>query len=283
MDLPRLARESGFPSCRRAGRLRYPGPADFMRPCRMLPGAIQAFDGTKQNRKATRMISRNVDSIQRRQFIQAASGLGALGFMSGLGDLVVEAAARKIPPDLQAARDQIMADLEANLGMSVPRVDGQFLNLLIHATQAKKALEIGTFKGYSATWMALGLEETDGKLITVEIDPERVKDVRARFEKAGFANRITAIEGDGHEVAKTIEGPFDLVFLDAEKGKEVDYFNKLFPKLRPGGFIVLHNAIQFKDQMKAYLDLVQKHPQLISVVLSLSMKDGMSVSLRKRD
>jgi predicted O-methyltransferase YrrM len=83
-------------------------------------------------------------------------------------------------------------------------------------------------------------------------------------------------------MAKTVAGPFDLVFLDADKGAELDYFNSIFPKLRPGGFILLHNAITSKQAMQPYLDMVSKHPEILHVVLSLSMRDGFSVSFRKR-
>jgi predicted O-methyltransferase YrrM len=130
--------------------------------------------------------------------------------------------------------------------------------------------------------MSLGLEVTGGKLTTIEIDPERVREAKANFAKAGLSDLITALEGDGHQVAKTVEGPFDLIFLDAEKGREIDYFNTVFPKLRPGGFLLLHNAIMFKKAMQPYLDLVSKHPELLHVVVSLDLRDGISVSFRKR-
>jgi caffeoyl-CoA O-methyltransferase len=219
--------------------------------------------------------------LKRREFITATSGAGWLALMGGVGASAAPAASRPvIPPGVQAARDKLMARLEANLGMSVPRADGQFLNLLVHVTEAQRVLEIGTFRGYSGIWMGIGLEQTGGKLITVEINPQRVNEAAANFRQAGLADRIEIIQGDGHRVAETVEGPFDMVFLDADKGNEVSYFEKLFPKLRPGGFLVLHNAISFRTQMKPYLDLVAGHPELIAVTLSLTSSDGMSVSFR---
>jgi caffeoyl-CoA O-methyltransferase len=221
--------------------------------------------------------------MKRRKFIATTSGAGLFGLLSGWGGPGAQAAAPlRIAPEMQAARERVMARLEANLGMSVPPADGQFLNLLVHVTQAQRVLEIGTFRGYSGIWMAKGLEETGGKLITVEIDPNRVKEAGGNFDQAGLADRIEIIEGDGHRVAESVEGPFELIFLDADKGNEVRYFNNLFPKLRPGGFLVLHNAISFRNQMKPYLDLVAGHPELIALTLSLTSSDGMSVSFRKR-
>jgi predicted O-methyltransferase YrrM len=191
-------------------------------------------------------------------------------------------AGRSVPADLQAAREKLLADMEANRGLGVPRADGEFLHLMVYVSAAKHVLEVGTFRGYSGIWMGLGLEQTGGTLTTIEIDPERVKEAKGNFEKAGLADRITALEGDAHKVAKTVEGPLDVVFLDAEKGGEVDYFHTIFPKLRPGGFLLLHNAISAKKAMQPYFDLISKHPEIIHVVLSLSMKDGFSVSFRKR-
>jgi predicted O-methyltransferase YrrM len=226
-----------------------------------------------------------VDVVQRRKFLGSAGG--ALGLLAMAGRPAVlsaaeAAAGKKVPAELQAAREKLMAEMEARRGIGVPRVDGEFLHLMVHVTAAKNVLEVGTFRGYSGIWLGLGLEQTGGKLTTIEIDPERVNEAKGNFEKAGLADRITALEGDAHQVAKTVADPFDLVFLDAEKGGEVDYFNTVFLKLRPGGFLLLHNAISSKKVMQPYFDMVSKHPEIIHVILSLSMKDGFSVSFRKR-
>ncbi len=222
--------------------------------------------------------------MKRRSFISSTSGaLGLLAMMGSLKSFSGAAApAAKVNPELQATRDRLMAELEANRGLGVPRVDGEFLHLMAHLTEAKKVLEVGTFRGYSAIWMGLALEQTGGKLTTIDIDPNRVKESKANFERAGLADRITGLEGDGHQMAKTVEGPLDLVFLDAEKGNEVDYFNTVFPKLRPGGILLLHNAITSKKVMQPYLEMVAKHPQIFHVVLSLSMQDGFSVSFKRK-
>lgn len=251
---------------------------------RRLVSATTAGKSKTRTANSTPMNSRNrtQETMQRRKFIAATSGAGLFGLLNLWGGAEsASAERRKITPELQAARDRVMTDLEANLGMSVPRADGKFLNLLVHVARAQRVLEIGTFRGYSGIWMGLGLEETGGNLITVEIDPNRVKEAAGNFERAGLSDRIQIIEGDGHRVAETVDGPFELIFLDADKGNEVSYFNRLYPKLSPGGFLVLHNAISFRNQMKPYLDLVSDHPELISVTLSLTSGDGMSVSFRK--
>jgi caffeoyl-CoA O-methyltransferase len=224
-----------------------------------------------------------VDAMQRRIFLGSAGG--TLGLLAMAGSTAILSAAeatkgKKVPTDLQTARDNLLADMEANQGIGVPRVDGDFLYLQVHVTNAKHVLEVGTFRGYSGIRMGLGLEQTGGRLTTIDIDPDRVREAKGNFEKAGLSDRITALEGDAHKVVKTVDGPFDLVFLDAEKGNEIDYFDSIFPKLRPGGIILLHNAIGSKKVMQPYFDMVSKHPEIIHVVLSLSMHDGFSVSYR---
>jgi caffeoyl-CoA O-methyltransferase len=166
---------------------------------------------------------------------------------------------------------------------SVPRKDGEFLHLLVKATRAMNALELGTSHGFSAIWIGLGLEETGGRLTTIEIDKKRYDLARKHVSEAGLSNRVTCIRGDAHvEVAK-LEGPFDFVFMDADKEGQMDYFKKLFPKkLVPGGILLVHNAIQQANSMKDYLDMVRRHPDFDTVILSVTMDDGFCLSYRHR-
>jgi predicted O-methyltransferase YrrM len=166
---------------------------------------------------------------------------------------------------------------------SVPRKDGEFLQLMVKATRAITVLELGTSHGFSAIWMGLGLEETGGRLTTIEIDKERHDLARRHVSEAGLSQRVTLIKGDAHvEVAK-LDGPFDFVFMDADKEGQVDYFNKLYPKkLLPGGILAVHNAIRQARSMQDYLKLIQRHPDFDTVTLSLTMDDGFCLSYRHR-
>ncbi len=187
--------------------------------------------------------------------------------------------------DRQKTIDALLAELEGKAGRywNVPREDGKFLNMLVKMTGAKRALEVGTANGYSGIWIGLGLEATGGQLTTVEISPEKAKEARANFEKAGLAGRIRVIEGDAHKVVRELAGPFDFIFIDADMGNDLDYFNALFPKLSPGGAILRHNAITYANTMKDYLEAVKKHPGLDTVILSCTMKDGFCVSYKRKE
>ena len=103
------------------------------------------------------------------------------------------------------------------------------------------------------------------------------------MNEARLSHRITCITGDAHvEIAK-LQGPFDFVFLDADKEGQMDYFKKLYSKkLLPGGLMVVHNAIRYAHSMRDYLEMIQKHPDFDTVILSVTMDDGFCLSYRHR-
>jgi predicted O-methyltransferase YrrM len=167
--------------------------------------------------------------------------------------------------------------------MSVFRVDGQVLNLLVKATRARSVLELGTSQGYSALWLALALEESGGHLTTVDQRPERIELARQNLGRAGLLHRVTFRDGDAHHLLALIDGPFDFVFLDADKGGNFDYFQKLYPKkLLAGGLLVARKAISMRDAMKQYLQALEQHPAFDAVILNLPTGDNFSVAYRKR-
>jgi len=182
------------------------------------------------------------------------------------------------------APDKLLGEMESRRGpnWNVAREEGRFLNLLVRMTGAKHALELGTSNGYSAIWLGLALAETGGRLTTVEISPERAREARDNLARAGLADRVTVLEGDAHKVARTLEGPFDFVFIDADMGNDLDYFNVLLPKLSPGGVMLRHNAVRYAGTMKDYLEAARKHPELDTLILSATMDDGFAVSYRKK-
>jgi len=164
--------------------------------------------------------------------------------------------------------------------LSVPRDDGRFLRLMAESTGAKNVVELGTSHGYSAVWMALALQKTGGKLTTFEIDAERAKLAREHFKQAGFDRIVTLIEGDAHKEVGKIEGPVDLVFLDADKEGYLDYLNQLLPKLRPGGLVIAHNIDPGMADPR-YVEAITKNPDLDTVFANFGA-GGVSITLKKR-
>lgn len=181
--------------------------------------------------------------------------------------------------------EPILQELEAMRGKfsNVPRTDGQLLNMLVKIARAKNVLEVGTSNGYSAIWFCLALEETDGHLTTIEINPERVKMAEENLKRAGLSHRATVIQGDGHKVVPSLDGKFDFIFLDADKGREQDYFGYLYPqKLASGAIIAVHNAIRMKGAMKRYLEMITSHPEFDTIFVSTTLDDGFAISYWRR-
>lgn len=126
--------------------------------------------------------------------------------------------------------------------MQVGQLEGDFLRLLVRISRANRVLEIGTFTGYSALAMAEGLPE-DGKLITCDIDPVNTQIAKKFWEKSIHGKKIELKLGPALETLKSLEYPFDLAFIDADKENYVNYWEEILPKMRPGGLIVADNVL----------------------------------------
>lgn len=149
-------------------------------------------------------------------------------------------------PQETALDRQVRAFLDAHRrqwrDMNVPTVDGQMLYDLIVEHGYTRALELGTSTGHSAIWIAWALSKTGGTLVTVEIDERRYEQALANFEAAGLSQYIDARLADAHELVYEIEGPFDFIFVDADKDWYTRYFQALLPKLETGGCFTAHNV-----------------------------------------
>jgi caffeoyl-CoA O-methyltransferase len=126
--------------------------------------------------------------------------------------------------------------------MMVGAVEGAFLNFLVYLTRARRVLEVGTFTGWSSIAMARALPP-DGSLVTCDVNEETTAVARRYAEEAGVADRIDFRVGPGLETLATLDGPFDLAFIDADKEGYVDYYEAILPKLAPDGVIGADNTL----------------------------------------
>jgi len=163
--------------------------------------------------------------------------------------------------------------------MNVPVEDGRLLRILAESVGAKHIVEIGTSNGYSGIWQCLALKATGGKLTTFEIDARRAAMARENFRKAGVEDLVTLVEGDAHEKVAQVEGPVDILFLDADKEGYLDYLNKLLPKLRPGGLVIGHNINPGQSDPE-FVKAVTTNPDLETLILNHT--GGISVTMKKR-
>ena len=184
--------------------------------------------------------------------------------------------------ELPAQVDRVLRDIRAKDAgqLAVSEEDGRFLRVLIGASGSKRALEIGGASGYSAIWMGLALRDTGGRLITIEYDPARAKELAGNIKRAGLADVVEVMAGDAFARIPPISSSFDFVFLDAWKKDYKKFFELVYPRLDKGGLFVAHNVVNKKNEMTDFLDAVQKHPSLWTTIVSPS-GEGMSVSLKR--
>lgn len=121
-------------------------------------------------------------------------------------------------------------------------LQGQTLRMFSLMMRPKRILEVGTYTGYSAICLAEGLRE-GGKLFTIDINEELHEMVQRYVEQAGMSDRVEALVGNAREIIPTLEGPFDLVFIDADKENYSTYFDLVIDRMTAGGFIIADNVL----------------------------------------
>jgi len=174
--------------------------------------------------------------------------------------------------------------------MNVPMSDGQLLHDLIVKGQYTRALEIGTSTGRSGIWIAWALSKTGGKLITIEIDEQRYREALANFEEAGLSDFVDARLADAHELVPELEGPFDFVFVDADKDWYVRYLEMVLPKLEQmvlpklerGGCFTAHNVTMRRGGwVREFLEALHATPGLETEIDDSG--NGLSVSYYRNE
>jgi predicted O-methyltransferase YrrM len=184
-----------------------------------------------------------------------------------------------VPPRITAVLQAIRANDGQQLAVS--EEDGRFLRVLVASAGVQRALEIGGASGYSAIWIGLGLRETGGRLVTIEYDPGRARELEENIRRAGLEDVVTVLAGDAFERVPALEGTFDFVFLDAWKRDYQRFFDLIYPRLDGGGLFVGHNVVNKRDELGDFLTTVTAHPALLTTIVSPS-SEGMSVSFKKR-
>jgi caffeoyl-CoA O-methyltransferase len=170
-------------------------------------------------------------------------------------------------------------------------VEGRFLETLVFLGQPQLVLEIGTFSGYSALSMAPALPE-GGRIVTLELSDEHADFAERHISDAGLADRIEVLRGPAIDSIATLDGPFDLVFIDADKAGYLDYYEAVLPKLAERGLIVADNVLWsgrvaadpgYEDDeqtvaLRAFNDHVVADVRVVSAMLTV--RDGITLIRR---
>jgi caffeoyl-CoA O-methyltransferase len=198
--------------------------------------------------------------------------------------------------ELYVTEDDVLKSIQAEAesqqmpAISVRPFEGRLLQFLVYSTGAKKVVEIGALAGYSGTWIGRALP-ADGKLYTLEKSSKHAAVARSSFERAGLNGKVELLEGDAQDSLKklTSKGPFDLVFIDADKPGYPAYLAWSVENLRPGGMVAAHNAFrngrvlapESEDDraMDTFNRALAAEPRLESFILAIG--DGMAVGVKK--
>jgi predicted O-methyltransferase YrrM len=213
--------------------------------------------------------------------------------------VIVPDAVEKYLATLNRSHSAVLDDIaRGNEQRNLPLVDaevGALLRVLATALGAKRVLEIGTAIGYSGIWLA-GSLPPDGSLFTLEIDPDRAREAKENFARAGLADRISVIVGDAKLMVAKVAGPFDLIFQDGAKQLYTPLLDRLVSLLRPGGLLVTDNVlwdgevvpgflprpVRDENDTRAIAEYNQRlaaHPDLITATVPL--RDGVSISVKR--
>ena len=175
----------------------------------------------------------------------------------------------------------------------VPRMisghfQGRVLSMISKLVKPHTILEIGTYTGYSALCLAEGLQN-EGLLHTIDHNEELYDFQRKYFDRSAFKNQIKQYVGEALEVVTTIKGPFDLVFIDADKANYSNYFKKVIDKMNPGGVILSDNVLWSgkvtqtpnpKDEdtkaLISYNKMINEDPRVETILLPI--RDGLTLT-----
>ena len=182
-------------------------------------------------------------------------------------------------PQIAKLLAQIKAQDKGQLAVS--EEDGRFMRLMVATSGAKRALEIGGASGYSAIWIGMGLRATGGRLVTIEYDAVRARELADNIKRAGLSDIVQVVSGDAFAQIPKIAGTFDFVFLDAWKKDYKRFFEMVFPRLDARGLFLAHNVVNKRNEMGDFLDTVLKHPALWTTIVAPS-GEGMSVSMKMK-
>ena len=160
----------------------------------------------------------------------------------------------------------------------IGRQKGKILVKVVRDVKPKRVLEVGTLIGYSAVLMGKELP-SDAHIITVEIHADEAKIAEENIRRATIPAKVEVIVGDAIKVIPKLKGPFDLVFIDAEKNEYIDYLRLVEDKIHQGSVVVADNAGIFANQMKDYLDYVRNSGNYKSRYVPVG-GDGVEISVK---
>jgi caffeoyl-CoA O-methyltransferase len=215
--------------------------------------------------------------------------------MPGLVPEDIERYALEHTTAVEERMDALAAETRSTLdapGMLSGAVEGRLLETLVFVAGARRVLEFGTYSGYSALSMARALP-ADGRIFTLEVSEEHAAFAQRHIDASPYADRIEVLLGPALESVERLDGPFDLVFIDADKGNYANYYEAALPKLSQRGLIVVDNTLwsgtvldpdgpdggDSARALAAFNDMVVADERVVCVMLTV--RDGVTLIRRR--
>lgn len=210
------------------------------------------------------------------------ASLCVLGAIVSMACETRQAAAVQSSMDARVTRF-LVQHREERSDLNVPDSDGRVLHDIVLTNRYRSALEIRTSTGHSGIWIAWALAKTGGRLTTIEIDQSRYREALRNFQEAGLGSIIDSKLADTHHLIPRLDGPFDFVFIDADRAWYTNYAKAVIPKLRVGGCLAAHDVTADRGpKMTAdFYDFITRLSFLETTVISGG--SGLSVSYKRRN
>ena len=210
--------------------------------------------------------------------------------MPGITTPYVDAYIEKLQPERDALMKRMEAYADKHDVPIIGPVGGRFLYTMAKLHGSKRILEAGTAIGYTGLWFARATEAWDGRITTLDANPDMAEIARENWAEAGVADRVEVVVGDALKSLESLDGPFDLCFLDHEKTQYQEFLEQALPKIAPGGVILADNVLRRGDvaeadgddtmvqAMREFNRFMTAHPELESMIVPL--RDGIALAIK---
>jgi predicted O-methyltransferase YrrM len=187
--------------------------------------------------------------------------------------MIIDAQTLNVLQDIEAyghANDAQETD-RARRMLNLERSTAELIQIFVLSSSRKRILEIGTSNGYSALWLGAALRAIPGaqSLATIERDAGKARQARSNIASAGLSEMITVYEGSATEVIRTLPGPFDCVFFDADRISAPEQLRLLLPKLERDVLLLADNIISHPDEVAGYLEAFEHLPEFVTTTVTV--------------
>jgi predicted O-methyltransferase YrrM len=162
--------------------------------------------------------------------------------------------------------------------LNLEPASAQLISILVRASGVTRAVEIGTSNAYSTIWLAWSLAPAGGKIVSIDRNPDKHVLARENLRRANFLDRVELRTGDAAEIVRQLEGPFDLVFLDADRRNFPEQIQILLPKLSRKALVIADNVHSHPEEIAEYLKLISSLPDFQHTIVPVGK--GLSIAYR---